>query len=172
MIQKAARRYRWGKFQAWFCLFLAIVQLFLWRTFPLNIAVGIALLYVWRGLLHKYRYGFVLVYVMTGVATLAGLLGLAFASRWDQAGSVAIALCFWLIPAAFYYPKRYWEFGFEGNEPRGSDTKPEVRVVASTAQEPAQPVALDSENDSIRKVSYEEFREAVARYRVERMREE
>ena len=172
MIQGAERGYRWGKFQAWFCLFLAIVQLFLWRTFPLNVATGILLLFAWKGLLWKHRYGFVMVYVLTGVATFAAMIGLAFLTTWDGIGSVVLSLSFWLIPAVFYYPKRYWEFGFKGNQPEVSDATPEEKVLAAvTGPEPIVPATLEPESGGIRKVSYEEFREAVARYRVDRMRD-
>jgi hypothetical protein len=171
MTQEPERGYRWGKFQAWSALVFAVAQFLLVR-FPVSLFVGVFFLYLWTGLLHKRRYGFVLMYVATVVATLAGLLHLAIDTRWDVFIQLLIAGCFWGVPAAFYYPKRYWEFGFKGNQPRDSDPKPEVRVVAATAlQEPTTPAALDGENDSVRRVSYEEFREVVARYRVERMRE-
>jgi|SRR5271166_1942201 len=122
------RGYRWGRFQAWFSLFLAVVQLFLWRTFPLNVATGILLLFVWKGLLRKHRYGFWLVYVMAALALVGGLFGLAMSKTWDRVGSIVIAICFWGIPGAFYYPKRYREFGV-------GKPKQEIASVAVTPSE-------------------------------------
>src|SRR5208337_4861413 len=128
------RGYRWGRFQAWFSLFLAVVQLFLWRTFPLNVATGILLLFVWKGLLRKQRYGFWLVYVMAALALVGGLFGLTMDKTWDRVGSIVMAICFWGIPGAFYYPKRYREFGV------GKPQQQEIAPTAVTMPEVERPI--------------------------------
>ena len=58
------------------------------------------------------------------------------------------------------------------DQPEVSDATPEEKVLAAvTGPEPIVPATLEPESGGIRKVSYEEFREAVARYRVDRMRD-
>jgi hypothetical protein len=172
MIQEAERSYRWGRFQGRFSLFLAVVQLlFLWRTFPVNLITAVVLLYVWTGLRHKRRYGFVLVYVLTGVAFLGGLAGL-LEERWDMVGSIGLAFCFWAIPAAFYYPKRYREFGF-GVKQQASEAKPEPEPEPQAkAAADVLGLAVADKPESVRLVDYEEWREAVAVARAKRLLEE
>ncbi len=168
----AERGYRWGRFQGWFSLFLAAVQLvFMWRTFPANLVTAVLLLYVWTGLLHKRRYGFVLVYVLAGIAFLGGVAGLVFEDRWDIVGSIAFAFCFWAIPGAFYYPKRYREFGFGRSKGSVATTTESPKPAAV---ETTQAVVASSGGDDagIREVGEEEWREAVARYRVKVMESE
>ena len=127
MAEASERSYRWGKFQAWGALAFAVGQ-FVFVRFPASLFVGIFFLYLWTGLLHKRRYGFVLVYVATGIAVLAGLLHLAIEPTWDVFGQILVAICFWGIPAAFYYPKRYREFDV-------GKPKPEVASEAVTPTE-------------------------------------
>jgi hypothetical protein len=168
----ADKSYRWGKFQGWAALGLAVVQLlFMWRTFPVNLITAVLLLYVWTGLLHKHRYGFVFIYVMAGVAFLGGLAGLVFEERWDLVGSMALAFCFWAIPGAFYYPKRYREFGF-GRGKESVTTTVESPKTAAVEATQAAVVSNSAEDAGIRKVGEEEWREAVARYRVKVMENE
>jgi hypothetical protein len=167
----AERGYRWGKFQGWMALVIAVAQFVLVR-FPLSLVVGVLFLYLWTGLLHKRRYGFVLVYVVTGVALLAGLFRLIIEPSWDVFTQVVITVCFWGIPGAFYYPKRYRDFGFgRGKESVATTTeipKPAAMEVTQAA------VASNGGEDAgvIRRVSEGEWREAVARHRVKLMQDE
>jgi hypothetical protein len=116
MSQGTELPYRWGKFQAWTCLFIAVVQLFMTWTYPLNIITGIVLLYTWYGLWRKRPYGFWLVYVLAVVSVLGGMYALTITQAWDSVGSIALAVGFWSIPAIRYYPQRYGEFAWAAKQ--------------------------------------------------------
>jgi hypothetical protein len=167
----AEKSYRWGKFQAWMALVIAIAQFLLVRL-PLSLVVGVLFLCFWRGLLRKRRYGFVLVYVVAGLAIFAGLLHLAVKPTWDVFSQLLIAVCVWGIPAGFYYPKRYREFGFGAKQQISeaqSQPEPEPQAKAAAA---AFGSAGAEKPEGIRLVDYEEWREAVAVARVKRLIEE
>jgi hypothetical protein len=168
MIQETGRGYRWGKFQAWGALAIALAQFVLVRGLLLPLLLGAFFLALWRGLMQKQRYGFVLFYVCTVVAIGAGLLHLAVESTLDVFTQLVLAGCFWGIPAAFYYPKRYREFGFGKPatiQPTSEGGKRPAVEIAQVA------TASRGGEGEIRRVGEEEWREAVARYRVEKMRE-
>ena len=162
----ADRSYRWGKFQAWGALVFAVAQFVLVR-FPVSLFVGVFFLYLWTGLLHKRRYGFVLMHIATIVAILAGSFHLAIDTTWDVFIQLLIACCFWGIPAAFYYPKRYYEFGFG----KTAASVPAREPVKPPASEMVQAAGAASGGE-MRRVGYEEWREAIARARVQKMIEE
>lgn len=116
MVEAPARSYRWGRFQGWSALGLGLV-VFLIALF-VNSGVSRFQLYVasWVlmvtgvGLLRKTRTGFVLLYVLAGLAVSRAVTN----SRpsIDELVTQWIFCCFWAIPALWYYPKRYKEFGF------------------------------------------------------------
>lgn len=166
------RSYRWGKFQAWGALAFAVAQFVLVRGLLLPLLLGVFFFFVWRGLLKKQRYGFVLLYICTGVAIGVGLLHLTVDPTWEVFGQILVAVCFWGIPAAFYYPKRYREFGF-GVKRLSSEPKPQQE-----AEPQANAAALGSGSgvaekpEGVRLVDYEEWREAVAVARVTKLVEE
>ncbi len=170
MIQQAERGYRWGKFQAWASLVLGLVQFILQRSLLASIPTLVLLIFLFTGLRHKRRYGFVLVYVVAGLSLLGGAYELVVQGG-ERLGAIVISLCFWGIPAALYYPKRYREFGVGG----GSKSVPTtVESPKPAAVETTQAVVASSggEDGGIRRVGYEEWREAIARARVEKMRKE
>jgi hypothetical protein len=176
MAEASERSYRWGKFQAWVSLVVGAV-IFLTGPFAADFSMGLArcivgvlFLCVFAGLLHKHRYGFVLVYVTTGAVLLAWFMPLLTGGNVNVSGSVG-GLLFWGIPAAFYYPKRYREFGFGGGSKSGATTveSPKPAAVEATQAAVASSVGEDA---GIRRVGEEEWREAVARHRVKLMQDE
>ena len=169
MAETSGRGYRWGRTQGWLAIFLGVVQLVLapiWLSplmFFLMLGLGV-------GLLRKRPYGFVLVYVVAGIAVLAGAVQLILKPQPEVLVAFIITVCVWVIPAVMYYPQRKVDFGFARKEPpiRDSQTAETITV------EPEQAVAQkpeSAEHDGIRMVGKEEWREAIARYRVQRMRE-
>ncbi len=115
MPDSVQRGYRWGKFQAWLSLAIGVgvYAITPWLPgFPVRLVLylcGAMFFCLFAGLLHKRRYGFVLLYV---VATLTLLGVLQSPHGIDQYISIATGIALWVIPAVFYYPKRYKEFGF------------------------------------------------------------
>lgn len=152
----AERGYRWGRFQAWGALLFAVAQ-FVIVHFPVSLFIGVFFLYFWTGLLRKRRYGFVLMYVTTGVAILAGLFHLAVEPTWDVFSQLVIAVCFWGIPAVFYYPKRYREFGFGKQKQNEAATvtweKPLVSETENTVvpSRPSDDIEVQQVLDDLRK---------------------
>lgn len=139
------RSYLWGKFQGWGAVLFAVAQ-FVLVPFPLSLLVGLLVLSLGVGLLRKRRYGFVLVYVVAGVSLVAGLVRLTIEPTGDAVSQFVIAMCFWGIPAAFYYPKRYREFGF-GKPTEAPAADP--RAVAPTAAEPRRLELTDEERETV-----------------------
>lgn len=120
------RPYRWGFFQSAMCLpaglamlVQAYAQSMPWRI--LNSITGVVCLVVCFGLIDKRRYGAIGYYALValvcsnyarvvttialnphlrfkGVTPLIFLLGSLFVPAW------------WILPAVFYYPKRWNEF--------------------------------------------------------------
>jgi uncharacterized membrane protein YiaA len=175
MAEASERGYRWGKFQAWVSLVAGAV-IFLTGPFAADFSMGLArcivgvlFLCAFAGLLQKRRYGFVLVYVIAGLVLLTWLVPLLTGSM-NISGTLG-GLLFWVVPAAFYYPKRYREFGFGGGSKSVATT---VEIPKPAAAEASQAAVASSggEDAGVRKVGEEEWREAVARYRVKLMENE
>jgi len=112
---------------------LCAVAQFILVPFPLSLLVGVLLLCLGIGVLRKRRYGFVLVYVVAGIVLLAGLIRLAIEPGEDAISQFVMTVGFWGIPAAFYYPKRYREFGFgkpqQEQKPVAAVVQPESPVI-------------------------------------------
>ena len=107
------RGYRWGRFQGWSSLVIGVLFILAgpWVSaeFRLRLATyttGTTTVFLGIGLLGKKRYGFVLFYVVLALVGLETII----APHWHPEAYV-MAVCWWLIPAVFYYPKRYREFG-------------------------------------------------------------
>ena len=165
------RGYRWGKFQAWSSLVVGVCLLLAAAFFDVGSGKTLAFaffltgslhVWLWRGLLRKKRYGFVLYYVLIALIVHSIL--------WLKPHpEVYVFTLWWLVPGIFYYPKRRREFGFGREKPKATGVQP-----TEPAATPEQVVAQSPEvveRDGIRRVGYEEWREAIARYRVEKMRE-
>ena len=115
------RGYRWGKFQGWANLVYGVVLLiyaflsssgYSWSN-PGRYAGDVYIIYLGYGLIKKYRYGLILFYLGIPLDLLVvafvfhfGLLSFNFASLIG----VALFLACSVIPAIFYYPKRWKEF--------------------------------------------------------------
>lgn len=117
MVETLERGYRWGRFQGWSSLAVGVLvylitpftsgpvgKFDLYLTGALHIITGI-------GLLGKKRYGFVLLYVLAVRTALPALLGGPHHAVPDILIQWTLFL-WWALPALWYYPKRYREFGF------------------------------------------------------------
>jgi hypothetical protein len=117
MVETSERGYRWGRFQGWSALVFGVLvylitpftsgpvgKFDLYLTGALHIITGI-------GLLGKKRYGFVLLYVLAARTALAALVGGPHHAVPDILIQWTLFL-WWALPALWYYPKRYREFGF------------------------------------------------------------
>lgn len=116
MVEAAERGYRWVRFQGWATIALGVAE-YLFAFWPsagsvrfILYATGALHMVVGAGLVGKKRYGFVLLYLLAAISTLHGLTGgppylFDVIVKWSYA-------FWWTIPALFYYPKRYREFGF------------------------------------------------------------
>jgi uncharacterized membrane protein YiaA len=174
MAEASERGYRWGKVQAWVSLVVGAV-IFLTGPFAADFSmsvarcvVGVLFLCAFAGLLHKHRYGFVLVYVIAGLVLLTWLAPL-LTGNMNVSGTLG-GLLFWVVPAVFYYPKRYREFGFR-KAPTSVPTS-EAPKPGATESAQAAVAGRGGEDAGIRRVSEEEWREAVARHRVKLMQDE
>ncbi|MHB8303944.1 MAG: hypothetical protein ACYDC6_14105 [Acidobacteriaceae bacterium] len=105
------RSYRWGKFQGWTTFVIGLVTFLPTPFMGAGISVqlieytaGAVLIFLGLGLAHKRRFGLVLLYSHLPLF----LLGFAFLDipRFE----IVFAVCWYFIPAAFYYPKRWKEF--------------------------------------------------------------
>jgi hypothetical protein len=168
MVEASAQGYRWGRFQGWATLGLGVL---LYLIAPFNHSGEMrAILYVSGafnifagvGLLRKKRYGFVLIYLLVAHTALVALISMG-GVQWGL-------FLWWAIPASWYYPKRYKDFGFgRGREQVAATESAEPRA-AEVAQ--AGVVSSGGEDAGIRRVGEEEWREAVARHRVKLMENE
>lgn len=163
--------YGWGKFQAWVCFFAGVFIAASKRTeypYPLNVVLAVVAFFIWYGLWRKHPYGFWLVYVMAIANVVIGTFVLLFDQNVDTIVSMVMGCAFWVIPAIRYYPQRYGEFAWEdrakGTAEPQRKPEPEAKAQAVAAIGSPEPPA------GVRRVSYEEWREAVARYRVGRIR--
>lgn len=125
------RSYRWGKFQGWTTFVIGLVT-FLPTPFMgggifkqlIEYTAGALLIVLGLGLAQKRRFGLVLLYSQLPLF----LLGFAFLDmpRFE----IVFAVCWYFIPAAFYYPKRWKEFSRD--EPGGvSSVKPNTNRLKS-----------------------------------------
>jgi hypothetical protein len=128
------RGYRWGKFQGWatFAIGLltwapAIWSFPGWDKWIGEIAVGVTLMPLGLGLVHKQRFALVLLYAMLPIFILA------FIFLKLPPFEVAFAVCWYFIPAIFYYPKRWKEFSHGSGEKREKSTS-----INATPELPAQ----------------------------------
>jgi hypothetical protein len=119
------RSYRWGKFQGWFQLIAGCIAFLIngAKVNVLGLIVAALSMYCGYGLIKRYRYGAILFFVGAGIAGLVAIGVDAFASIHvfidpesggqrlgvGLAYTIIVAL-WWLIPAIFYYPKRWKEF--------------------------------------------------------------
>jgi len=156
----SGKRYRWGYFQGWFSLvFGALLALTEPHVAPYRgsgssvhlalYTVAISQLILGFGLIRRKRYGLVLFYI---------LAVLSASTVWIKPVPLAIYIfiaCFWLIPAGFYYPKRWRDFGFGKQQ----EHPPQQLQPASTEGQTV---------GGIRLVSNDEFRRAVAEYKEPR----
>jgi TPR repeat protein len=136
------RGYRWGKFQGRFQLIAGCIAFLIYgaagNIFGL-IAAALGM-YCGYGLIKRYRYGAILFFVGAGIAGLAAIGVDAFAlihvfidpeSGGQHLGvglayTIIVAL-WWLVPAIFYYPKRWKEFSVNTS----SKTLPQTDSMAS-----------------------------------------
>jgi hypothetical protein len=123
------RRYRWGKFQGWTT---AVIGLLTWiPLFRIHFGVkwlaefivSIVLIFLGLGLVQKRRFALVLLYIHLPIFILA------FVFLSLPAPEVVFAVCWYFIPAIFYYPKRWKEFS------AGSDIAGESASTAVSSSE-------------------------------------
>jgi len=124
MVDSSQRGYRWGRFHGWSAFILGVLLLMegfqnsglLRWILCLSAAVYII---AGTGIYGKKRYGFVLLYVLVARSLLQFFL---MGSARDRSDYLIPCLLFawWSIPAIFYYPKRYREFGF-GRKPEAAE---------------------------------------------------
>jgi hypothetical protein len=116
------RGYRWGKFQGWVILVIGALDLLDGHPILLGNIYGrlgcILLVITGIGLINRAKEGLVLFFICNG-ALLAGflwtfrlsLLSFDFGSMSGAPlALLGLLLAWWLIPAIFYYPKRWKEF--------------------------------------------------------------
>jgi hypothetical protein len=110
-IQSApVKPYRWGKIQGWMnilCGFWLLLSSPIHGEAPFRIdsyIAAFALILLGIGLISKRRYGLYL-FGLQGMAMALGVY-------WSGWSSVFIAtfVTLWMIPAVFYYPKRWKDF--------------------------------------------------------------
>jgi hypothetical protein len=150
MVEAAERGYRWGRFQGWATVALGVAE-YLFAFWPSDgsvrfilYATGALHMVVGAGLLGKKRYGFVLLYLLAAISTLHGLTGgpsylFDVIVKWSYA-------FWWTIPALFYYPKRYREFGF------GKQKQDEKAAVRLTEPESAVAAAIPLKDVEVQQV--------------------
>ena len=138
-----ARSYRWGKFQGWVTLVMGIffaVSTWHFGAFlidfepsnpPLVRMILYMLAFLWVilgvGLLTKDRLGFVFYYFLAAISVVAVL------STGSHIASYIFTACWWVIPAIFYYPKRWRDFGFgKRSQSAEADSPTENRTITSS----------------------------------------
>ena len=117
MMETSQRSYRWGRFHGWSAFILGVILL-LEGSLRSGLLIRLDLclsgaIYViaGTGIYGKKRYGFVLLYALAARAFLQFFL---MRGPKDISDYLIPCLLFawWALPAIFYYPKRYREFGF------------------------------------------------------------
>jgi hypothetical protein len=134
------RGYRWGKFQGWatFAIGLITWAPAIW-SFPglvewiIEIAVGSTMMLLGIGLIQKRRFALVLLYAQLPIFILA------FVFLKLPSFEVAFAVCWYFIPAIFYYPKRWKEFSRSPATPVEFSSHPKVDETHSSAPKQTQP---------------------------------
>jgi len=106
------RRYRWGMFQGWVLIVFGAFGLLIGGS-PLLLKmfgiIGSAIqLGAGVGIITKYKNGLIAYYVCVGMILVSFLF---HAPYMDPIAFVISAplLCWWVLPAALYYPKRWSE---------------------------------------------------------------
>lgn len=138
------RGYRWGRFQGWATFVIGFIT---WApaiwSFPglvkwlAEIAVGVTLIPLGLGLVYKRRFAFVALYAMLPMFILG------FALLKLPRVEVAFAVCWYFIPAVFYYPRRWKEFSHGS----GAATQNQPDLLSTRGKQSAH---KDKREDSIR----------------------
>jgi hypothetical protein len=103
------KRYRWGKFQGAASLVIGVGCLLIGPfggRLPNRLAlysVGGMMLFIGVGLLQKRHFGFILFVLMGAFVTVGCLV------ETGHPEAYAMIVGWWIIPAIFYYPKRWKE---------------------------------------------------------------
>lgn len=103
----SGRGYRFGRFQGWATIILSI-PLFVAPFVGMSIILPLALFLMTLGvgLLLRRKFAVVMLYFL-GVGVLLG--GYAKVTHPEQPVIHLVFLVLWVIPAFFYYPKRWKE---------------------------------------------------------------
>lgn len=120
------RPFRWGFFQGRMCLLAGIITFITAFMYPgpwriVNLITTVIYAVVFSGLKDKRRYGFVAYYVLaalvffnyarvTSIILLRPHIGFRYLSPSAFLGGTLAVASFWIVPAVFYYPKRWSEF--------------------------------------------------------------
>jgi TPR repeat protein len=135
--------YQWGKFQGWatlICGLFAILVL-IGKGDILGAALGSLSAVAGYGLIRKERWGFVLYFIGAGTAAVIALLVdllaiLPLFSRSESASSVigeafvvsTVNGLWWIIPAIFYYPKRWKELSRRPSKAAPREAPPAIEA--------------------------------------------
>lgn len=120
------RPFRWGFFQGLMCLPAGMITCITASMHPgpwriVNLITTVIYAVVFCGLMDKRRYGFVAYYVLAALvflnyARVTSIILLRPHMRFRYlspsaflVGTLAVA-SWWVVPAVFYYPKRWNEF--------------------------------------------------------------